>query len=236
MAKKRMSRAKQERSIATREAIIRAAAIVFSKESFAAATLSDIADMADVTQGALYFHFESKRALGMEVITRQHATSVSAGDKFLTDPAYRAVEKIVLILREVGYQIKTDPVVRAGLRLSTESSRSFPGWVTKPYMDWIETFTNLFRDAMDEGDVIGSKPPSALGNFIVQTFTGTQIVSQTVSEWEDLSDRHKEMWEILIPALIVKDRQQRFSDLPNLTISPMNEAVTSAAFEVDRSI
>lgn len=63
--------AKQDRAIRTRRAILEAAAIVFEKQGFQAATITDILKMAGVTKGALYFHFQSKEALAHGVLNEQ---------------------------------------------------------------------------------------------------------------------------------------------------------------------
>jgi AcrR family transcriptional regulator len=184
--------------------------------SYSAASIYDIALEGGVTQGALYFHFVSKESIALEVIKRQHEISLGAGRDIINAPNLREIEKIVLILHEVGNQIKSDPVVKAGLRLSTESPEFFPDYVTVTYVDWIHTFTKLFDKAIEQGDVNNSMSASDWGNFIVQTFTGTQTVSQVVSQWDDLTVRHKKMWEILIPTIIVKERQEELRGIPNL--------------------
>ena len=57
-----MKRTKEEASI-TREQLLSKALKVFSKKGYAAATLEDIAREAEVTRGAIYWHFGSKAEL-----------------------------------------------------------------------------------------------------------------------------------------------------------------------------
>ncbi|MFZ6029081.1 MAG: TetR family transcriptional regulator [Chloroflexota bacterium] len=57
-----MKRTKEEAAI-TREQLLAKALKVFSKKGYAAATLEDIAREAEVTRGAIYWHFGSKAEL-----------------------------------------------------------------------------------------------------------------------------------------------------------------------------
>ncbi|QPA02548.1 hypothetical protein DI273_30655 [Streptomyces violascens] len=59
--------ARQERALRTREALIRAGAEHFARDGFVAASLSTISRSAGVSNGALHFHFENKRALAQAV-------------------------------------------------------------------------------------------------------------------------------------------------------------------------
>ena len=57
-----MRRTKEEAAI-TREHLLKKALAVFSKKGYSAATLQDIASEADMTRGAIYWHFGSKAEL-----------------------------------------------------------------------------------------------------------------------------------------------------------------------------
>ena len=57
-----MRRTKEEAAI-TREQLLSKALRVFSKMGYAATTLEDIAREAEVTRGAIYWHFGSKAEL-----------------------------------------------------------------------------------------------------------------------------------------------------------------------------
>ncbi|MGQ4419832.1 TetR family transcriptional regulator, partial [Streptomyces sp. SAS_269] len=61
----------QERAIRTRRNILVAAADVFADVGYEAATISEILQRANVTKGALYFHFASKEQLAQAVLTDQ---------------------------------------------------------------------------------------------------------------------------------------------------------------------
>ena len=57
-----MRRTKEEAEV-TRQLLLKKALTVFSKKGYAATTLEDIAREAEVTRGAIYWHFGSKAEL-----------------------------------------------------------------------------------------------------------------------------------------------------------------------------
>ncbi|MFP3836098.1 TetR family transcriptional regulator, partial [Chryseobacterium sp. SIMBA_028] len=63
----------QQRAKDTRLAVIEGAANVFADVGYGTASMADITQRAQVTKGALYFHFTSKRELALAVIEEQHA-------------------------------------------------------------------------------------------------------------------------------------------------------------------
>jgi len=197
--------AKHARSLLTRETILLAAGSVFSELSYSAATLGDVVARAGVTQGSLYFHFDSKHQLASEVIQRQHETALEAIGTIA--PRTRAVESLVRVSITIAEQIVTDPVVRGGMRLSTETPELFPGVARRPYQDWIETCTDLLTVAVAEGDVDPDRDVVALARFVMSAYTGVQVVSQALTGWADLYDRLREMWALVLVALLVEDRQ-----------------------------
>ncbi|MBR0830422.1 TetR/AcrR family transcriptional regulator [Bradyrhizobium manausense] len=87
-----------ERRAATTEAILTAARRLFGEQGFAATTVDDIADQADVAKGAVYHHFKTKEALFEAVFDQVSRDLVQEIDR-----AVRG-EKDVLAMMVAGTQ------------------------------------------------------------------------------------------------------------------------------------
>lgn len=208
---------KQARAHATREAIVKSAGQVFGDVSYATATLSDVIRNSGVTQGALYFHFDSKLDLAQAVIRAQHAISIEAAAQF-TARKLPAIEGLVLLSAELARQITTDPVVRGGLRLSTESADLFPELASRPYLDWIDSTEHFLRGAQQEGQVKASLDSRKLARYVISAFTGVQVVSQSLTQWRDLPPRLEEMWLMILPVILVSGSDQEVNRLATLVV------------------
>ncbi|MFJ9033130.1 TetR family transcriptional regulator, partial [Streptomyces sp. NPDC102274] len=105
--------AKQDRAIRTRQIVLTAAAKIFEARGYQAATISEILTEAGVTKGALYFHFPSKEHLAQGVLHEQ--------DQWLPVPDRPCkIQQFVDTVLLHAYRLQTDPMVRAGVRLSLD--------------------------------------------------------------------------------------------------------------------
>lgn len=201
----RKAMAKQARAVITREAIVAAAGRVFSRSSYASATMADVIKEAGVTQGALYFHFSSKKDLAEEVIKRQHEISIATGEQHLRS-AVSGLEGLVLLSAELARHILEDPVVRAGLRLSTESIEFFPDIISSPYRDWITSAEMFLRRGVAERDIRADLDIEATSFVIMAAFTGVQIVAQATEDL--LVPRIEQMWRVLFRSLVASGKEE----------------------------
>jgi AcrR family transcriptional regulator len=205
---------KQARAQITRDAIILGAAKAFERFGYGMASIADIASESAVTKGALYFHFQSKDEIAHAVIEQQHRLSFSAGSAIL-DEGRPAVETMILLCASLAEQLVTDPIVQAGIRLTTDVA-NFVRPVADPYEDWLGTFETLTVRGIDEGDLVETLDPAMLSHFIIPSFTGVQLVSETLADRADLLQRVREMWTILLPGIVRPDRYEALKDLPAL--------------------
>lgn len=203
---------KQARAVETRAAIIRAAADVFGALGYGGSSMADICVAAGLTKGAVYFHFESKEALALAVVDAQHERAITLGDELLHSDK-SGLQVLLTMAFELARQLQSDPVSRAGIRLTMESS-SLSTPVVTPYEDWIGACDTLLRRAILDGDVREDLDVAAAARFISPAFTGVQIVSDVLTGREDLMQRVVEMWSFVLPSLVVPERWERLRTLP----------------------
>lgn len=213
----------QTRAVHTRAAIIRGAAAAFEQRGYGSTSLAQVSAAAGVTKGAVYFHFDSKEALAVAIITAQHEESASAGRRLLDDnvPGLRA---LVLMSYELARQLRDDLIVSAGVRLTIEAV-NFSTPVSAPYLDWIVSCEEFLRRGIADGDVTPTLDVCAAAHFFTAAFTGVQVVSDVLTGRGDIDQRLTEMWAMLLPGLVAPER---WPDLHDLAVEMQRERVEFA--------
>ncbi|XAS72349.1 ScbR family autoregulator-binding transcription factor [Micrococcaceae bacterium Sec5.1] len=217
----------QNRAKATREAIIAGAAKVFEEHGYGTASISLVAEAAQVTKGALYFHFKSKDDLARAVLEAQHGVVVKAGEDILAGGG-SSLSMMIRLCASFGSQLATEPVVRAGIRLTLEAS-AFGQQVRDPYEDWTVTMTTLAEQGVRTGELRASLDPAALGHYIVASFTGVQLVSNVLTGRADVMPRIRQMWEILLPGIMHEDSTEDPEALAALVSKPLRRRRQAAS-------
>src|SRR6185503_7447166 len=104
----------QQRAVLTRTRVLTAAAEVFARTGFLAASMNDIVDQAGVTKGAVYFHFPSKEARAVAIVEEQFQQWPMVVEA-LARHSPNALVSIVALTYEVGSRFRDDVLVTAGV-------------------------------------------------------------------------------------------------------------------------
>ena len=204
--------AMQARAIATRKGIVEAAATVFVRHGYAGASISEIADEAGITKGAVYFHFRSKELLARAVVDAQDELAAQVQERSaIGSPS--AAELLVTMVHELGQLMRHDVVARASMRLAVEVPIGELDDVGSTYEAWINPTEKVIGQAIAEGDLRADIDAAALARFLVAAFTGLQTVSVAASQLDDLMPRLREMWAILLPGIVAPGREGLVSGL-----------------------
>ncbi|MFE4977001.1 ScbR family autoregulator-binding transcription factor [Kitasatospora sp. NPDC056651] len=198
--------ARQARALATRQAVLVAAAEVFDERGYAAATMSEILDRAGVTKGALYFHFTSKEQLALAVIIEGQGAWISGWEP--------ASDSAVQNLIDLGYAfaraLQTDPLVRGSIRLTIEHG-SFTQPQIAAYQGWMDTARELLEQARKAGDLHPGIDLTAAAGVITGAVTGIQLSSQVLADRTDLIQRMSDFWTLVLPGLVQPHALARLS-------------------------
>jgi hypothetical protein len=89
-------------------------------------------------------------------------------------------------------------MMRAGIRLATEQG-SFRSHGAPAYLGWIDILESQLQQARKQGEVLPDVEPRTTAEFIVGSFTGLQMLSQELSEHEDLQRRITTLWNYVLP-------------------------------------
>ncbi|MCB0946914.1 MAG: TetR family transcriptional regulator, partial [Mycobacterium sp.] len=109
--------ARQARAEATRHKIIDAAVDIFSEVGYASTGLGEIIERAEITKGALYYHFDSREALAAAII--EEATDrVIGAFRDIAQSSTPALENMIHGSFVVLGMIAQDKLARIGRQLA----------------------------------------------------------------------------------------------------------------------
>ncbi|MFG2113320.1 ScbR family autoregulator-binding transcription factor [Streptomyces sp. NPDC048718] len=189
--------AKQDRAIRTRRAILEAAATVFDERGYEAATLSEILALAQVTKGALYFHFDSKEDLAHAVLDAQTVT---------VPPAPQQASKVQEFVDSgmvFAHRLTRDRVLSGSVRLTLEQSgpeldRS------GPYREWTDINRSLLRAAKESGELLPHADPEELAGLVVGAFAGLNLMTRALGGGQSAMERWASvLYQHVLPSVVV---------------------------------
>ena len=178
----------------TRERLLRAAADVFGARGYDGTRVSDIAEAAGLSNGAMYAYFASKADLLVGAV-RAH------GRRLLTDlVAADPSRSIADVLLETGRSLRRRPEPEGYLVIealvAARRDDALAGSV-RPYIreraDWLAA---LVQEAQARGEIDPQVAPHAVAHFCVALAMGSALVPP------DLHDVDDEEWAALLTRLV----------------------------------
>jgi AcrR family transcriptional regulator len=212
---------RQARAVATREAILAAAAHEFAAEGYHAASLSKILVRSGVTKGALYFHFESKEAMADAVVTvveRRFPEITAAFEALGRDPMTTAVA-IAIGIADV---FAADPHLPGGMRAVSEGvlGAERTRWC---YQYWDDVFLDLMSRAKDAGLLRDGVDAGDLARTVVALGNGHRVVSTATTGQADLRDRAVRSWELLLGCVAEPAWLEQWEAAGGMTSLPLGD-------------
>lgn len=191
---------RQARSEATRRKIITSAVELFNEIGYPATGLGDIIERAELTKGALYYHFDSKESLATAIIEEGSANLIHAF-RSITESSAPTLESMIHGAFVVADLLSTDKVARSGTQL-LRAFGEFNDTATRTYEGWLIEMEARARQAIDEGDLRADLDPGAVGETIVAAMLGAELLSNATSAGVDMLERVARTWKILLPAIV----------------------------------
>jgi AcrR family transcriptional regulator len=191
--------ARQARAEATRKKIINAAVDLFADVGYQSTGLGDIIERAEMTKGALYYHFDSKEALATAIIDEGATTALTAF-RNIGEPSAPALENMIHGVFVVADLIRTDKTVRIGAQLLRAFGK-FNEATVQAQSHLLAKMVNQARQAIVQGDLRDDLDPAAVGEVIVGAMLGAEMLSNLSSGGADLIERIARAWTLLLPAV-----------------------------------
>jgi AcrR family transcriptional regulator len=191
---------RQARSEATRRRIIDSAIDLINEIGYPASGLADIIERAELTKGALYYHFESKEAVATAIIEEGMDTILGAFHS-AGRPGSPAMENIVHGLFVVADAIMADRIAQAACRLL----RTFGGFnpaAKATYGVLQDELAERVTSAGEQGDLRTDVDPDAVVSTVLASILGAELISSALADGRDLRRRFALTLEILLPAIV----------------------------------
>jgi AcrR family transcriptional regulator len=201
---------RQARSEATRRRIITSAVQLFNEIGYPATGLGDIIERAEMTKGALYYHFDSKESLATAIIEEGSAHLVAAF-RNITASSAPALESIIHGVFVVAGLLNTDQLARSGTQL-LRAFGEFNDAAARTYGGWVSEMSERTRQAIDEGDLRGDLDPHAVGETIVGLMLGMELLANATTAGADVMQRVARTWKVLLPGIVSQESLLYFDE------------------------
>jgi TetR/AcrR family transcriptional repressor of nem operon len=202
-----MTEMTDSRADSTRQQILRAAARRFAQQPYHQVGLDDVLAEAELTKGAMYFHFRSKHALALAIIEDQTTQSSEAVADLLTRKL-SGLETLIDFSYQLAVRDISDDIARAGLNL-LESIGRIERLQEKQLGEWIQTLAVIVGHAIAEGDIVDRCDPQDVGRLLVSTYIGLRQTSNLDEPEKFLLDLEK-TWALVVSGVVRPDRIDYF--------------------------
>ena len=183
--------------------ILRAAAQQLAREPYGQVSLDHVLEIANVTKGALYFHFRSKHDLAIAIVENHAQARAESFDEAFAQ-SRPGLESMIELSYRIGCEDIGDDMARAGLNL-LEALGRFDGLQSKVLDGWVTAFTDLARRAADDGDIAKGVDPAHVARLVVSLYLGLRQTSNLDDPASFTSDLET-LWLLILPGFASPER------------------------------
>jgi TetR/AcrR family transcriptional regulator, transcriptional repressor for nem operon len=171
----------------TRQRLLQAAFREVYRYGFQSAGIDTILAATNVTKGALYYHFESKEALGYAII--EEIVAEMTRDRWLR-PLERSEDKdpidaLIGIVRAIPHQPRDVKGGCALVNLTQEMSQldeQFRKRLERIFQAWQEGIAMTLRRGQSEGTVRRDLVPEETASFLIATVEGYEVLAKNAQD------------------------------------------------------
>ena len=161
-----------------REEIVQAGLKCLVEKGFNAVGVQDITDTAGVPKGSFYNHFESKEALGVEIVERYGANQTRR--EILTDPSVpplqrlrRHFDRISALFAESHF--KRNCILGGFSAELANQSETIRESLRKLYGEWTKDIEATIAEAQSKGEIANKTKASDLAAFLLDSYEGALL-------------------------------------------------------------
>ena len=220
-----MSELSDKRADTTRDQILRAAAHQFAQRPYYAVGLDDILAEAQLTKGAMYFHFRSKHALALAIVDEQTERAAESV-KNLLSRKLSGLESLIDVSYLIAVGDITHDVTRASFNLLESVGRT-EKLQARLLGGWIQLMGEIAQRGIAEGDIVDQADPEDVGRLLVSIYVGMRQASNLDEPVRLLSDFGKGLSTVL-GGIVQPDRIDYFAQFVKRRTALAIKAVSPA--------
>ena len=175
---------REKRPARTRQAILDAAAVEFSRHGYAGTGLGAIVARAELTKGALFHHFPDKQALAAAWIGEHLAGSIK--ELWVTPlEAMDSLDALRTFCRVRCLELHPGDATSALVALTAETAATAPvlgAALAAVLAAWREAVAALLERGKSGGWIHRSIQPVAEAGFLVAAFCGFSVTTQVTAD------------------------------------------------------
>ncbi|MFF1722777.1 ScbR family autoregulator-binding transcription factor [Streptomyces sviceus] len=213
----------QDRAMRTRRLMLKSAAEVFDRDDYASARLFDISARANMSTGALHFHFANKEDLAQAVVHEARGTLWRAA-RLAYEKNSEPLQALTDISHTLGRLLTWDVVSRAGLRLDNDRSRKGREQFIQA---WHACVKRLLDRARQEGRLAAHVQSQATTCAIVAATTGIGVLIKG-GDGDRIRMAFTGFWQGFLPGLAAPDALGGLN--PGGTDEVVDHAVTASRY------
>lgn len=194
----------QVRAARTRQALILAAAELIDDRGMKGTGLLDISRAAGVSKGALYFHFASKDEL-VAAVRQDARQSVLALAGECLDGRCSTLAGAARFTVALSRQMRSDAVLRAGLRLESEGAAGETTGGPSLREGWLALLRDQLAADAAEGRLGEDTDPEATANLVAAVTVGLESLGRENEIWWD-PQVTTGIWQLLLNLAGADDR------------------------------
>ncbi|MFI5621318.1 TetR family transcriptional regulator [Streptomyces sp. NPDC051567] len=188
----------------TRTTLIRAAAAEFDRDGYDGTSLAQISKVAQISIGAVTFHFPSKAELADAVLAEGNAVTLAAMEKVLS-ASLPALCTVVDLSLELARLMEQETVVRSAIRLSRER-HGCTSWSDL----WLPTVRRLLDQAHEDGQLRDDALPADVTTLVEHLLGGAETYLRcrmcTEVAYEGAVGQLKRLWHLALVGVSATDR------------------------------
>ncbi|MGY1781161.1 TetR/AcrR family transcriptional regulator [Geodermatophilus sp. SYSU D01036] len=167
----------------TRERLLRAAADVFARRGYEGTRVSEVADAAGLSNGALYAYFGSKAALLVDAL-HVHGRRLLA-DLVAADPGRSVADLLLASGRTLPRRRDPDGDLLVEALVAARRDVDAAGPVRDYVQERAAWLAGLVRRGQDDGEIDPALSPRAVAHLCLSLAVGTALVGPDVDPVDD---------------------------------------------------